>query len=219
MDLDSHLSKTELDLIETLTSPLEIQNYLDSLPYVGEDLNRSPLRVIRDRQCHCLDGGILAALALRRLGYPPLILDLVPEPNTDDDHVLTIFSRNGCYGAIAKSNFVGLRYREPVYRSLRELVMSYFEQFYNIDGIKTLRGYTRPLDLSRFDRFEWATRETGVEKIVKALYRRQPIPVIDSTQVASLSPVDRRSYEAGMLGVNYEGLYKPAVGLSGEWPE
>jgi len=219
MDFENHLSKTELELVETLTSPLEIQNYLDSLPYVGEELNRSPLMVIRDRQCHCLDGGILAALALRRLGYPPLILDLVPEPNTDDDHVLTIFNRNGCYGAVAKSNFVGLRYREPVYRSLRELVMSYFEQFYNIDGIKTLRGYTRPLDLSRFDRFEWATRETGVGKIVKALYRRQPIPVIDSTQVASLSPVDRRSYEAGMLGVNYEGLYKPAVGLSGEWPE
>lgn len=219
MDFESQLSKIELELVETLTSPLTIQIYLDSLPYVGEDLNRSPLRVMRDRQCHCLDGGILAALALRRLGYPPLILDLVPEPNTDDDHVLAIFSQNGCYGAVAKSNFVGLRYREPVYRSLRELVMSYFEQFYNIDGIKTLRGYTRPLNLSRFDRFDWATRETGVENIVKALYRRRHISVIDSTQVASLSPVDRRSYESGMLGVNVEGLYKPGVGLSGEWPE
>ncbi len=216
MYFEGYLSKNELDLVESLTSPLKIQNYLDSLPYVGEDLNRSPLRVIRDRQCHCLDGGILAALALRRLGYPPLILDLVPEPNTDDDHVLAIFSQNGCYGAVAKSNFVGLRYREPVYRSLRELVMSYFEQFYNIAGLKTLRGYTRPLNLSRFDRFEWAARESGVEKIVKALYRRQTNSVIDSAQGVSLSPVDRRSYEAGMLGVNYEGLYKPAVGLSGE---
>ena len=216
MYFEGYLSKNELELVESLTSPLKIQNYLDSLPYVGEDLNRSPLRVIRDRQCHCLDGGILAALALRRLGYPPLILDLVPEPNTDDDHVLAIFSKNGCYGAVAKSNFVGLRYREPVYRSLRELVMSYFEQFYNIAGLKTLRGYTRPLNLSRFDRFESAARESGVEKIVKALYRRQTNSVIDSAQGASLSPVDRRSYEAGMLGVNYEGLYKPAVGLSGE---
>lgn len=219
MEFDSQLEESERDLFERLSTPLEIQNYLDSLPYVGEELNRSPLRVMRDRQCHCLDGGILAALALRKLGYPPLILDLVPEPRLDDDHVLAIFHEGECYGAVAKSNFVGLRFREPVYRSLRELVMSYFEHFYNIDGIKTLRAYTRPLDLARFDRHEWATRESGIEKISDALYRRQPVPVIDPTRAVSLSPVDRRSYEAGMLGTNFDGLYKPAVGLSGEWSE
>lgn len=219
MEFESRLQKSERELYEGLSSPLAVQIFLDSLPYVGEDLNRSPLRVMQDGQCHCLDGGILAALVLRKLGFPSLILDLVPEPNIDDDHVLAIFRKGGCYGAVAKSNFVGLRYREPVYRSLRELVMSYFEEFYNIDGIKTLRGYTRPLDLSRFDRYEWATRESGVERITSALYSRRSIPVIDSIQAASLSPVDRRSYEAGMLGTNFDGLYKPAVGLSGEWSE
>src|SRR3990172_9278269 len=157
MDFESHLSKIELELVETLTSPLKIQNYLDSLPYVGEDLNRSPLRVIRDRQCHCLDGGLLAAMALRQLGHSARIIDLVPEPDIDYDHVLAIFQVNGLYGAIAKSNFVGLRYREPVYRSLRELVMTYFDVFYNVDGLKTLRAYTRPLNLSAYDRLDWQT--------------------------------------------------------------
>lgn len=219
MEFESQLSQSEREQIARFKSPPDIQNYLDSLAYIGEDRNRTPLSVIRDRQCHCLDGSILAALFLRRLGYPPLLLDMLPEPDTDDDHVLAIFQVNGSYGAVAKSNFVGLRYREPVYRSLRELVMSYFEQFYNINGLKTLRGYTRPLNLSRFDRFDWAVREEGVEKIVKVLYSRAVVPVIDHIQAARLSPIDRRSYEAGMLGVNYDGLYKPAVGLSGEWSE
>jgi len=198
---------------EALTSPLAIQNFLDSLPYVGEERNRSPLNVLRDRQCHCLDGGLLAALALSQLGFPPLIMDLVPETGKDDDHVLAIYRINGCYGAIAKSNFVGLRFREPVYRSLRELAMSYFEMFYNITGEKTLRGYTRPMNLDRFKNLNWAVDENHVAVVVKHFYSRKSIPLISAQAVALLSPVDRRSYEAGMLGTNFEGLYRPAVGL------
>lgn len=201
-----------LRLFSDLTTPEAIQAYLDSLPYIGEDLNRSPLRVIRDGQCHCLDGALLAALALRQLGHPARILDLIPEPDTDDDHVLAIFQVAGCYGAVAKSNFVGLRYREPVYRTLRELVMSYFDVFYNVDGLKTLRAYTRPLNLAAYDRYEWQTSEAGVEKIVERLYRLKPIPVIEPDRAAGLSRMDKRSYEAGMLGLNFEGLYKKPGG-------
>lgn len=219
MEFEHHLSPDELEQFINLRTPQDIQNYLDGLPYVGEELNRSPLRVMRDRQCHCLDGGILAALALYKIGYRALVVDLVPEPGMDDDHVLAIFKQNNCFGAVAKSNFVGLRYREPVYRSLRELAMSYFEGFYNIRGVKTLRGYTRPLDLSSYDQYGWATSEAGVEKITTALYRRKPIYLLTPEQVASLTTVDRRSYEAGLLGSNYDGLYKPAVGLGGEWAE
>lgn len=213
MLLEQVLTAEENDFFSSLDSPVAIQNYLDSLPYVGEDRNRSPIHVLRDRQCHCLDGGLFAATALRRLGYPPLILDLVPETGKDDDHVLALFKRNGMYGAIAKSNFVGLRFREPVYRSLRELAMSYFEVFYNINGEKTLRGYTRPFDLSRYDHLDWTVDENGVEKIVARFYALKSISLINAESAAALSLVDRRSYEAGMIGVNFEGLYKPAVGL------
>lgn len=213
MEFIQLLTPSERAEWEALTSPLSIQNFLDSLPYVGEERNRSPLNVLRDRQCHCLDGGLLAALALSNLGFPPLIMDLVPETGKDDDHVLAIYRINSCYGAIAKSNFVGLRFREPVYRSLRELAMSYFEMFYNITGEKTLRGYTRPMNLNRFKHLNWVADENHVAVVVKHFYSRKSIPLISPQAVGLLSPVDRRSYEAGMLGTNFEGLYRPAVGL------
>lgn len=211
MEFIQLLTPSERSEWESLNSPLAIQNFLDSLPYVGEERNRSPLNVLRDRQCHCLDGGLLAALALSRLGFPSLLMDLVPEPGKDDDHVLAVYRINGFYGAIAKSNFVGLRFREPVYRSLRELAMSYFEVFYNINGEKTLRGYTRPLNLNRFQHLDWAVNEEHVAIVVDHFYSLKSIPLLTAESIALLSPVDRRSYEAGMLGTNFEGLYRPGI--------
>ncbi len=192
----------------SLETPFAIQAYLDSLPYVGEDRNRSPLAVMQDCQCHCLDGGLLAALALQRIGFAPRIIDLVPEPYTDDDHVLAIYQIDGHYGSVAKSNFSALRFREPVYRSIRELVMSYFDVFFNVDGLKTMRGYTRPLNLTAFDRFAWQTTDAGVEQVSQRLYALKPVPVVTPTMVARLSKMDERAYQANMIGVNMDGLYK-----------
>lgn len=213
MSFIEKLNKAEKILVQSFKSPIDIQDYLDSIPYIGEARNRTPLQVIRDSQCHCLDGGMLAAAALRILGYQPLIMDLVPEPGTDDDHVLAIFKHKHSYGAIAKSNFAGLRYREPVYATLRELAMSFFEMFYNIQGEKTLRGYTRPLNLARFDQDDWETKQLGVDIVVDHFYHMKSTPLLDEESIRFLSPVDRRSYEAGMLGTNLDGVYKPAVGL------
>ena len=140
MPFESNLDDANRKIWFSLTTPFEIQMYLDSLPYMHEDLDRCPLRVMEDMQCHCLDGGMLAAAALRRIGFPPLLLDLVPAPGLDDDHVLAVFKVNGKFGAVAKSNFAGLRFREPVYRSLRELAMSYFEAFFNVDGGEDAAG-------------------------------------------------------------------------------
>lgn len=204
----AHLNAKNREIFQTLSSPYLIQSYLDSIPYVGEDLNRTPLMVMQDRQSHCLDGGMLGALALRQIGLKARIIDLVPEIGMDDDHVLAIFQINGCYGAVAKSNFTGLRYREPVYRTLRELVMSYFEVFFNIEKIRTLRGYTRILHLSSYDKYRWQTDLSGVNRVVKSLYKMKMIPVITNSMVGQLNLLDERSFQNGMLGVNLDGLFK-----------
>lgn len=192
-----------------LSSPARIQAFLDDTPYSTENANRCPLSVLRDRRAHCLDGGLFAALALRRLGHRPLIVDLLPEPGTDDDHLLAIYRQNGGLGAVAKSNFAGLRGREPVYRTLRELVMSYFEFYFNVDGQRTLRGYARPLDLGAYDRLDWTWRDAGADAIEKRLYGLHPIPLLQPAMAAALTPLDDLSYRSGTLGIDLAGVYRP----------
>jgi hypothetical protein len=203
------LNEQQRALFTSLDSPNKIQAFLDQTPYSAEDANRSPLSVLRDRQAHCLDGSLFAAAALYHCGEPPIVIDMLPDPGEDDDHVLAIYRRNGRYGAIAKSNFSTLRFREPVYRSLRELVMSYFEFFFNLYGVKTLRSYTRPLDLTEFDPQGWLWDDRAADAIEHRLGRLRRTRVIDEAMAAGLSPVDRLTYQAGMLGVNKAGLYRP----------
>ena len=197
----------ELRLLSSLSSPDKIQAFLDTLEYSAESRYRSPRSVLRDRTAHCYDGAVFAAMALRRLGYLPLIVDM--DAVRDDDHVIALFKRHGRFGAIAKSNFVGLRYREPVYISLRELVMSYFESFYNIDYEKTLRRYTRPLNLSTFDALNWTSSDASLDAIADKLNDIRVYKILTAAMARSLSQVDKRTYDAGMLGVKRAGLYKP----------
>lgn len=196
------------DALLSIKHPLQIQELLDSIPYIGEDLNRTPQRVLMDWQCHCLDGGMLAALLLRHLGYAPLLVDLIPAPDVDDDHVLAVFKVNGLWGSVAKSNFTGLRYRDPLYRSLRELAMSYYESFFNIQGQKTLRGYSRAFNLSHYDNHAWMTDQAGSAKVVEIFYARKWIPLFPNSQLEWVSDLDKRSYENGFMGVNREELFK-----------
>ena len=207
--LEQHLTEEQRDILRRLDAPEKIQAFLDTCSYVAEYTNRSPARVIAERMAHCLDGALFAAMALRRLGFPAVVVDIFPEPGLDDDHVLAIFKRNGRFGAVAKSNFVGLRYRDPVYLTLRELIMSYFEMFYNVDGVKTLRSYAPPLNLARFDRLHWEWSDAGVDAIEQALLARRRIPLITSEMAAALPPVDPLTYKAGLLVANDAGLYRP----------
>ena len=204
---DKSLNKKELKLTSSLTSPVKVQAFLDSIPYSAEDIYRCPARVLRDRKAHCFDGAMFAAAALRRLGYPPLVLDMLP--HNDDDHLLALYQRDAHWGAVAKSNFVGLRFREPVYRTLRELVMSYFDDFYNVNREKTLRGYTVPLNLSAFDPLNWMTSDETMDVIADKLDKIRKVHLLTDDMIAGLALVDERSYQAGLMGVNAAGLYKP----------
>jgi hypothetical protein len=206
-EFESQLSPEERKLFTSLNSPFEIQAFLDSIPYSAESADRCPLQVLQDRKGHCLDGGLFAAAALRRLGYPPLVIDMLPE--NDDDHVLALYRRDGYWGALAKSNYVGLRFREPVYRSLRELVMSYFDMFYNTKGEKTLRGYTYPLNLRTLDRYGWLWSSAAVERIVERMDALRKVMILTPEMRRSLCPVDRRTYESGLIGSDPEGLFVP----------
>jgi hypothetical protein len=189
-----------------LVDPPAIQAYLDATPYSAEEVYRSPASVLRDRLAHCFDGAVFAAAALRRLGHPAKILAMLAV--RDDDHILALYRRFGRWGAIAQSNFSGLRFREPVYRSLRELVMSYFELYFNAAGEKSLRAYTAPLDLASFDRLDWTRNDAAMDAIAQRLDEIRRFPILTDEMVAGLSPVDPRSLEAGLLGANPAGLYK-----------
>jgi hypothetical protein len=201
------LGRRNLKVLVGLESPPKIQAFLDRIPYSADPIYRCPRRVLEDRKAHCYDGALFAAAALRRLGHPPLILDM--HAVRDDDHVLALYKRDGLWGAVAKSNFVGLRYREPIHRTLRELVMSYFEDFYNVDREKTLRSYTLPLNLRAFDRLDWTVRDEPMDLIAQRLDEIRRIPLLSERSIQGLCLADERSYRAGMQGVNPTGLYKP----------
>lgn len=205
MKIRNEWTTGELKAIRLLTTPYKIQQFLDATAYSSESCYRSPRAVLHDRTAHCFDGAVFAAAMLHRLGFKPLIVDM--QAVRDDDHVIAIFKKNGCYGSIAKSNFAGLRYREPIYKTVRELVMSYFELFYNVNKEKTLRQFTVPLDLSPYKHFEFddAVMETIGLKLSYIPVTKLMIP----SQIRALQPVDDRSYRSGLMGANTKGLYQP----------
>jgi len=196
-------SAPEWKTLRRLNTPEKIQRFLDcDVAYNKErsgDTIRSPRRVLGDRTAHCLEGALFGAAALRVNGFPPLLLDL--EAVRDDDHVLAIFRRRGHWGAIAKSNYSGLRFREPVYRTLRELAISYFEDYYNLAGEKTLRAYSRPVNLQRFDRIGWMTAEEDLWAISEHLFAIPHRPLLSTALRHHLNHIDDRLYRAGMLGM------------------
>jgi hypothetical protein len=201
--MSSHgLDSGETRLLKSLKTPERIQRFLDTEIAYNKELDgetlRSPRRVLRDKLAHCFEGALFGAAALRVQGYPPLLLDL--EAVRDDDHVLAIFKQHGHWGAIAKSNFSGLRFREPVYRTLRELVLSYFEHYYNLDREKTLRNYSRPVNLARFDRIAWMTAETDLWPIADYLTTIPHTPLLLNGARRRMARVDDRLFAAGLLG-------------------
>jgi hypothetical protein len=195
---DFGFTPAELRKLRSLRTPYLIQRFLEDSPYHHANSAWSPRTVLRENTAHCLEGAIFAAAALRVNGFEPLLFDL--EAIRDTDHVLAIYRYDGHWGAIAKSNFAGLRFREPVYRSLRELAMSYFDNYYNLLGERTLRAFSRPVDLSRFDRLNWMTTEKPVWFIAEHLCHISHTPLITRAQEKRLTRLDKRAHTAGLTG-------------------
>lgn len=200
-------AREEAEVLAGLRTPFEVQAFLDSLPYSPESRYRCPRSVLRDRRAHCFDGAVFAAAALQRLGFGARLLDL--RAVRDDDHVIALFERGGHVGAVAKSNVVGLRFREAIHRSLRELVMTYFHAYFNVDGELTLRSYSRPVDLDRLGTPGWRMEDAAMNLIAERLNTVRHYPILSRGAARALSPVDARSFEGGMLGADQAGLYRP----------
>lgn len=192
------LAPADLRTLRSLNTPARIQKFIDALHYQYADTAWSPHRVLRERKGHCMEGALLAAAALRVNGYPPLLMDL--EAVRDDDHVVAVFRERGLWGGIAKSNFAGLRFRAPIYRTPRELALSYFDQYYNLRGERTLRSYSRPVNLSRLDSQHWMTSDEDVWCVPELLIATRHYPLFPHRVARTLPRLDRRSFEAGMHG-------------------
>jgi len=206
-DLDRQLAPAERRLLASMKTPPRVQAFLDSSPIVRIP---STAPAAGDGRSHgaLLRCGRLCRCSAASCRVSPLILELLPNAH-DDDHLLALFRRNGCWGAVAKSNFAGLRYREPVYRTLRELALSFFEQYYNLARRKTLRGYTLPLHLGSFDSDGWTVRDEPLWEIADRLDRQRRVVLATPRMAAGFSTVDERSYRAGLLGSVDAGLYRP----------
>jgi hypothetical protein len=187
----------ELRKLRRLKDPYGIQRFLDSQPYHLQDTAWSPCRVLRENTSHCYEGALFGAAALRANGYPPLIIDL--EAEHDTDHVIAVFKQHGHWGAIGKSNYTGCRYREPVYRTLRELALSYFEGYFNLRRERSLRTFSNPVNLARFDDREWMTTEKPVWFIAEYLFTIRHTPLLNPALIKHLHRVDGRTFRAGCV--------------------
>lgn len=196
------LTADERKILRALDRPWKIQEFLNAIPINHEpegDTCLSPRRVLREKRAHCMEGAMLAALALRFHGERPLVVDMMGTPE-DSDHVIAVFKERGHWGAISKTNHSVLRYREPVYRTIRELMMSYFHEYSSqATGKKTLRSFSMPVDLSRFDTIGWMTREDDVWEVPEHLADVRHVPLLTRAQIMTLRKADPMELRVGEI--------------------
>lgn len=193
------LSKGQTRILARLRSPAEVQDFITAIPAnfePGGDTCTSVAETLRRRRAHCVEGAYVAACALWMMGYPPLVMDL--QAKGDYDHVVALFRRAGHWGAISKSNHLWLRWRDPVYRSLRELAMSYFHE-YSSGGRKTMSAYSAPIDLRRFDPDLWITGCESCWDVTAALDAARHYPLIRKGQTPHLRAPDALQRQADKL--------------------
>jgi hypothetical protein len=196
------LNDDELNILNALDTPKKIQDFLEKMPINHEsngDTCISPRRVLRENHAHCIEGAMLAALALRIHGHKPLLVDMTAA-RFDNDHVIAVFQQDGYWGAISKTNHAVLRYREPVYETIRELVMSYFHEYFENDtGRKSLRSFCDPIDLSIFDDKGWMTSEKDVWFVPLHLQKMFHYPIVNRKQIANFRKPDPIEVRIGKI--------------------
>lgn len=201
MKIFPKIHRQEFAIFDTIDSPQKIQDYLNSIPFNFEKkgyTNKSPLRVLQTGTAHCMEGAMLAGAILWYHGFKPLILDL-KTTSDDQDHVITLFKHNGLWGALSKTNHGVLRYRDPIYKTVRELVMSYFnEYFLNKNGKKTLRSYSTPFDLSKLDQ-KWLTSNKDLWSIVTLLDDSPHIEIMSQKSIKNLRPAEPIEIKMGKI--------------------
>lgn len=195
------LTPREKKLFARLTTPEKIQDHLDSLRInfeLGGETHRSVREALKHKEAHCIEGALIAAAALWYHGTPPLLLDLMAERG-DDDHVVALYRLNGYWGALSKSNHATIRWRDPVYKSVRELALSYFHEWFpEATGRRTLRSYSAPLDLRQFGT-DWMTSEKGLWWLDKELNKAKHFPIAPRKNLRALRRADKTERRAGSI--------------------
>jgi len=194
-------SSQEIKIFKRLDRPAKIQDFLNRLKFNFEtqgDTCQSPRRVLKTRQAHCMEGALFAAAVLEFHGYKPLVMDLKAASH-DFDHVVALFKKDGFWGALSKTNHAVLRYREPIYKTLRELALSYFHEYFDNKGRKNLRKFSVPVDLNRFNRLEWRTAAGELFKIPSGLDDAKHFALLNAPQARSLRKADTVEILAGKI--------------------
>ena len=195
------LNMEEARTLRALNTPKKIQDFLDKIPINFEengDTCYSPRMVLREWKAQCMEGAMLAAAALRINGQKPFLMDLTAT-DKDFDHVVCVFKKAGFFGAISKTNHAVLRYREPIYRNIRELAVSFFHEYLDDDGKKNLRSYSLPVNLSRFDYLNWISSEENLWEIPEYLADAKHFPILRRSQIQGLRKADLPEIKAGKI--------------------
>lgn len=196
-----NLNKQELKVFERLNTPVKVQNFLNSLKINFEkngETNMSPRKVLKTGMAHCMEGAMLAAAILWYHGQEPLLLDLRSRKG-DSDHVVTLFKKNGYWGAISKTNHAVLRYREPIYKTIRELALSYFHEYFLDNGQKTLREYSKPYNLKYLAKTDWLTTDEDLWDLAIDLDDSPHLPLLTKQQIKQLRKADPIEIAAGKI--------------------
>lgn len=196
-----NLTNTELKTFKKLNTPIKIQNFLDTLPVNFEpngETCMSPRRMLHEKKAHCMEAALFAAAVLWSHGHEPLLLNMKAYPY-DDDHSVALYKINGLWGAISKTNHTTVRFRDPIYRTVRELALSYFhEYFVNKNGDKVLQSYSKPINLKRFGR-KWITSEQELFDLAAVVDKSPHVPFYPRQQKKFLRKADAMEREAGKI--------------------